>query len=70
MYDEYHQNEEDIQKVIRYLQIHDPKNANREYATQYIDSMQGFGSELARSDESLAETMKKKLDEKKNLDQE
>lgn len=66
MYDEYHQNEEDIQKVIRYLEIHDPENANREYAIQYIESMQGFGSELARADESLAEVLKKKLDEKKD----
>jgi hypothetical protein len=65
MYDEYHRSEEDIQKVIRYLQIHDPKNANREYAIQYIESMKGFGNELARSDEALAETIKKKLDEKK-----
>lgn len=69
MYDEYHQNEEDVQKVIRYLQIHDPKNANREYAIQYIESMQGFGNELARSDEGLAEAVKKKLDEKKKKDQ-
>lgn len=68
MYDEYHQNEEDIQKIVRYLQIHDPKNANREYAIQYLDSMEGFGSELARSDESLAEAIKKKLDEKKKKD--
>lgn len=65
MHDEYHRSEEDIQKVIRYLQIHDPKNANREYAIQFIDSMQGFGSEVARSDESLAEAIKKKLDDKK-----
>lgn len=68
MYDEYHQNEEDVQKVLRYLEIHDPKNANREYAIQYIESMQGFGNELARADESLAETLKKKLDEKKKED--
>ena len=68
MYDEYHKNEEDIQKVIHYLEIHDPKNANRDYAIQYIESMQGFGSELARSDESLAEAIKKKLDEKKSKD--
>jgi len=65
MYSEYHKSEEDIQAVIRYLEIHDPKNANREYAIQFIDSMQGFGSEVARSDESLAEAIKKKLDEKK-----
>lgn len=65
MYDEYHKNEEDIQKILRYLQIHDPKNANREYVLQYLDSMEGFGNELARADESLAEAVKKKLDEKR-----
>ncbi len=65
MHDEYHKSEEDIQKVIHYLEIHDPKNANRDYAIQYIESMQGFGNELARSDEALAEAIKKKLDEKK-----
>ena len=66
MQDEYHISEEDIQKVIRYLEIHDPKNANRDYAIQYIESIQGFGSELARSNEPLAEVLKKKLDEKKD----
>jgi hypothetical protein len=68
MYDEYHISEEDIQKILRYLQIHDPENANREYAIQYLDSMEGFGSELARADESLAEAVKKKLDEKDKKD--
>lgn len=65
MHDEYDIGEEDIQKIIRYLEIHDPKNANRDYAIQYIESMRGFGSELARSNEPLAEFFKKKLDEKK-----
>jgi len=65
MHDEYHRNEEDIQKILRYLQVHDPKNANREYAIQYLEAMEGFGGELARADESLAEAVKKKLDEKK-----
>lgn len=65
MYDEYHKSEEDIQAVIRYLEIHDPKNANRNYAIQFIESMEGIGSEIARNNESLAETIKKKLDEKK-----
>ncbi|MGD8373401.1 MAG: hypothetical protein PVI21_00915 [Candidatus Woesebacteria bacterium] len=65
MYDEYHKNEEDIQKILRYLQVYDPKNTNREYAIQYLDSIEGFGNELARADEGLAEKLKKSLDEKK-----
>ena len=68
MHDEYHRSEEDIQKILRYLQIHDPKNANRDYAIQYLDSMEGFGSELARADESLAEAVKKSLDGKTKKD--
>jgi hypothetical protein len=68
MYDEYHKTEEDIEAIIRYLKIHDPKNANRDYAIQFIDSMEGFGSEIARSDEALAEVVKKSLDEKKKKD--
>jgi hypothetical protein len=63
MHDEYHDNEADIQTIIRHLKATDPKNANRDYATQYLESMKGFGSELARSDESLAEALKKKLDD-------
>lgn len=61
------QYEKDVATIIRYLKTHDPKNANRDYAIQYLDSMEGFGSELARSDESLAEAIKKRLDEKKKL---
>lgn len=53
MYDEYHKSEEDIQKVTRYLQIYDPKNANREYTIQFINSMQGFGSEITAPMEPL-----------------
>lgn len=68
MYDEYHISEEDIQTIIRHMKITDPKNANRDYAIQYLQSMQGFGSELARSNEPLAEALKKKLDEKKKDD--
>lgn len=62
------QHKKDIDAILRYLKIHDPKNANRDYAIQYLGSMQGFGSELARSDEALAEAIKKKLDEKKKED--
>jgi hypothetical protein len=65
MYDEYHISEEDVQKIVRHLKITDPENANRDYAIQYLESIQGFGSELARNNEPLAEALKKKLEEKK-----
>lgn len=50
--------EEDIQKVIAYLEIHDPKNADRDYAIQFIEAMQVKGNEIARSDEALAEAIR------------
>lgn len=58
MNDAYEINEEDIAKVIKYLEIDDPKNANREYAIEFIEAMQVQGNEIARADESLAEAIR------------
>ena len=65
MHDEYRINEEDIAKIIKYLEFEDPDNANREYAIQLIESMQISGNEIARSDEALAEAIRK-YTQKKN----
>ena len=54
----YQINEEDIKKVITYLEIHDPQHADRDYAIQFIEAMQVKGSEIARSDEALAEAIR------------
>ena len=54
----YQITEEDIQKVITYLEIHDPNNADRDYAIQFIEAMQIKGNEIARSDEALAEAIR------------
>jgi hypothetical protein len=64
MHNDYQINEKDIQAIVRYLEIHDPENADRGYAIQLIESMQGFGSELARSDEGLAEAIRKATEKK------
>ncbi len=53
--EQYNISEEDIQKVINYLKFHDPKNADREYAIEFIESMQVKSNEIARTDEELAE---------------
>ncbi len=66
MNDEYHINEEDIQAIIRYQKIHDPENADRDYAIQLIETMQSIGSELARSDEELAEAIRKANEKRKD----
>lgn len=52
--EQYNISEEDIQKVINYLKFHDPKNADREYAIEFIESMQVTSNEIARTDEELA----------------
>jgi hypothetical protein len=58
MSDNYKINEADIQKVINYLKFHDPKNADREYAIEFIEAMQIEGNEIARTDEKLAEAIR------------
>ena len=37
-----HEDEETIQKTIHYLELHDPDNANREYAVGFLKFMQRF----------------------------
>lgn len=54
----YEINEEDIKKAINYLKFHDPKNADREYAIEFIEAMQVEGNEIARTDEKLAEAIR------------
>ena len=58
MSDNYKINEDDIQKVIKYLEFHDPKNADRDYAIEFIEAMQIEGNEIARTDEKLAEAIR------------
>lgn len=58
MSDDYQMSEEDIQKVIKYLEFYDPNNADRDYAIQFIQAMQVKGNEIARSDEALAEAIR------------
>lgn len=53
--------EDDIQKVINYLEIHDPKNADREYAIQLLMSMQEMAKELVDQDIKFAELLEKVL---------
>lgn len=53
----YDISEEDAQKVITYLKFHDPENANREYAIEFIQAMQITSNEIARSDEELAKAI-------------
>lgn len=46
---DYEFTEEDIQKVINYLSIHDPENADRDYAVQLLQHMQDKAFDVANS---------------------
>ena len=45
-----YEDEETIQKTIHYLKLHDPDNANREYAVGFLKFMQRFAHVASRSE--------------------
>ncbi|QJU08273.1 hypothetical protein FBF28_01665 [Candidatus Saccharibacteria bacterium oral taxon 488] len=45
-----YEDEETIQKTIYYLELHDPENANREYAVGFLKFMQRFAHVASRSE--------------------
>jgi len=61
----YEINEEDIQKLVKALKVSDPKNADRDYAIQLLEQYRSLGANLSRSDEALADLLKKGLDNDK-----
>ena len=46
-----YEDEETIQKTIHYLELHDPDNANREYAVGFLKFMQRFAHVASRNEE-------------------
>ncbi len=61
----YEINEEDIATVIRHLKIHDPANADREYAIQVLELMHEIAKRVANAGLEFAELFLKALEEKK-----
>lgn len=61
---DYVLNDEDIEKILNYLKIHDPKNADRDYAIQKLELMMSEASEIVRnsglSDEQIHKALEKK----------
>ena len=55
--------EQDIEKTIRYLTHHDPKNADRDYAIQLLQVMQNMAHDLVKADVDSAELLQKALEE-------
>lgn len=45
-----YEDEETIQKTIHYLELHDPDNANREYAVGFLRFMQRFAHVASKSE--------------------
>lgn len=62
----YQINEKDIQSVIRYLKIHDPDNADREYAIQVLELMHNAVKRMVKKDVGFAELFLKALEEKQS----
>jgi hypothetical protein len=62
---DYEINEKDIQSVIHHLELHDPKNADRDYAIQLLGIMQEIAGNLVRSDAVDADLIDKALQKSK-----
>ena len=45
-----YEDKETIQKTLRYLEIHDPENATRDYAIGFLKFMQRFAHVASRSE--------------------
>ena len=45
-----YEDEETIQKTLRYLEIHDPENATREYAIGFLKFMQRFAHVASKTE--------------------
>lgn len=45
-----YEDEETIQKTLRYLEIHDPENATREYAIGFLKFMQHFAHVASKTE--------------------
>lgn len=60
---DYVLNGADIAKVLNWLKIHDPENADRDYAIQKLEVMMSTASEVVRnsglSDEQIEQGLKK-----------
>lgn len=58
----YEFTEEDIQKVINYLVIHNPGNADRDYAVQILQQMQDKAFDIVNSGVLTDEEIERALD--------
>ncbi len=57
----YQYTEEDIQTVIRYLRVKNPKKANREGAIEFLEELKVAGKDIAQALMDLAKTSEKTI---------
>ncbi len=62
MDDTYEINEKDIESVIRYLEIHDPKNASREKAIALLEDLRAGVHSMAHNNPELLEQLQKEIE--------
>lgn len=63
----YELNEKDIDSVIRFLQLTDPKHATPEMAIEILETMMATAHGMAHEDPELLEKIWLDLKKKKNL---
>jgi TRAP-type uncharacterized transport system substrate-binding protein len=67
---DYEINEKDIETVLRYLKIHNPENADRDYAVQLLKAMQNTAHNIVQSgvfaDEELLNAIKSVEEKRSN----
>ena len=61
----YEINEKDIMTTMRHLRIHDPANADQEYAIQVLELMHEIAKRVANAGLEFSELFLKTLKEKK-----
>lgn len=66
MAENYELNEKDINSVLRYLEIHEPKDATRERAIALLEDLQAGVHSLAHNNPELLEKLQKELEENKH----
>lgn len=62
---QYEMNEKDIDRVIRWLKIHDPENATPETAIEILEEMYARVHLLSHEDPELLEKIHQELNQKK-----
>ena len=64
----YKLNEEDINKVLNYLKIHDPEHATPEMAIEFLEYFKAKFHELAHTDPEKLDEIYEEFKKEKNLE--